>query len=54
MELVRFYSLVLQIAIALALCGEIKSCTLVMAGLAAESKSRKVMSYGKWTRELFK
>ena len=35
MELVRFYALVVKIAIALALVGQLKSCTLELLGLAA-------------------
>lgn len=54
MELVRFYSLVLWIAITLALCGELKSCTLIMMGKAAENTETGIMSYSKFSHTLNK
>ena len=50
MALVRFYSLVVQIAIALALLGELKGCTLELMGMAAAKHG--MMSYSKYTRSL--
>jgi hypothetical protein len=50
MVLVRFYVLVLRLAIALALLGELKSCTLVIMGKAAEK--HEMMSYSKYTKML--
>ena len=50
MELVRFYALVIKIALALALMGQLKSGTLALAGMAAEKHG--MMSYSKYTRML--
>jgi hypothetical protein len=50
MVFVRFYVLVLRIAVALALLGELKSCTLVMMGKAAEK--HELMSDSKYTKML--
>lgn len=52
MALVRFYSAVIWLAIALALCGQLKSCTLELMGLAAEKTERGIISYSKFTRQL--
>jgi len=52
MELVRFYSFVIRIAIALALCGQLKTCTLYMLGAAAEKTENGVISYSKFSRLL--
>jgi len=52
MELVRFYAWVIKIAIALALIGQLKSCTLTMMGLAAEKSEKGIISYSKFTRLL--
>jgi hypothetical protein len=52
MELVRFYALVIKIAIALALIGQLKTCTLIMMGLAAEKSEKGIISYSKFTRLL--
>jgi hypothetical protein len=54
MELVRFYSAIVKIAMALALAGFLKSCTLEMMGLAAESSATGVMPYSDYTRMLTK
>ena len=54
MELVRFFSWVLKIALALALLGELKSCTLTMMGLAAKSTDTGIMSYSKFSHTLTK
>lgn len=54
MELVRFYALVVKIAIALALIGQLKSCTLELLGLAAEQSGHGMISYTKFTRALTK
>ena len=50
MELVRFYAFVIKIAIALALIGELKSCTLELMHLAAEKSDNGIISYSKFTR----
>ncbi len=52
MELVRFYAWVIKVAIALALIGQLKSCTMIMMGLAAEKSQKGIMSYSKFSRAL--
>ncbi len=54
MELVRFYALVVKIAIALAIIGQLKSCTLVLLGLAAAKSDTGMISYSKFTKALTK
>jgi hypothetical protein len=54
MGLVRFYVWVVRIAVLLALCGQLKTCTLIMMGLAAEKSERGIMSYSKYTKQLTK
>jgi hypothetical protein len=52
MELVRFYSAVIWLGISLALVGQLKSCTQVMMGKAAQSTQTGIMSYSKFSRQL--
>lgn len=52
MELARFIALMVQIAIALALIGQLKSCTLELLGKSAESSRQGMISYSKFTRAL--
>ena len=52
MELVRYYSAIIKIAIALALVGSLKSCTLQLMGLAADKSAQGIMSYSNYTRTL--
>ncbi len=52
MELVRFVSFVIRLGIALALIGQLKSCTLTMMGLAAEKTEHGMISYSKFSRLL--
>lgn len=52
MELVRFYALIVKIAILLAVLGLLKSCTLELMGLAAEKTDRGMISYSKYSRLL--
>lgn len=52
MEIARFMSLVLRIGMALALIGQLKSCTLELMGLAADKTERGIMSYSRYTRLL--
>ena len=54
MGLVQFYIFVIRLGLLLALCGQLKSCTLVMMGLAVEKSKDGIMSYSKYTRELTK
>jgi hypothetical protein len=52
MHLVRFYAAVIKIAIALAMLGLLKTCTLQMLGLAAAKSEVGIMSYSRYTRLL--
>ncbi|HMN68844.1 MAG TPA: hypothetical protein PKC28_09935 [Bdellovibrionales bacterium] len=52
MELVRFYAWVIKVAILLALIGQLKACTLIMMGLAAEKSEKGIISYSRFTRLL--
>ena len=52
MEIIRFFAFVIKLAIALAFAGQIKSCTLEVLGLAAESSERGMISYSKYTKAL--
>jgi len=54
MELVRVYATLVKLAVALALIGQLKSCTLVLLGLAAEKSNHGMISYSKFTRALTK
>jgi hypothetical protein len=54
MELVRFYAAIIKIAVALALLGQLKTCTLVLMGLAATNTERGMISYSKFTHLLTK
>lgn len=47
--IIRFYSFVIRLAIFLALAGQLRSCTLVMIGKAAEKTERGMISYSKFT-----
>jgi hypothetical protein len=53
MELVRFYSSVIWLGISLALVGQLKSCTAVMMGKAAQATQGGIMSYSKFNRQLW-
>ena len=52
MYLVRFYAAVIKIAIALAMLGLLKTCTLQLMGLAAAKSEVGIMSYSRFTRLL--
>ncbi len=52
MGLIHFYSAIIRLAILLALCGQLKQCTLIMMGVAAESTTRGMISYSKFTHML--
>ena len=54
MVLVKFYSSVVWLGVALALAGQFKSCTLTMMGLAAQKTESGIISYSKFTRLLTK
>ena len=51
-SILRFYSLVIRIAIALAMLGLLKSCTIELMGLAARSGERGMISYSRYTHLL--
>jgi hypothetical protein len=53
-SLVKFYSTVVQIALILALAGQLKGCTLGMLGLAAQKTQHGIISYSKFTHELLR
>ena len=52
MELIRFFAVLVKIAIVLAIIGQLKSCTLELLGLAAEKSGRGMISYSQYTRLL--
>ena len=52
MELVRFFAFVVKLAIALALIGELKTCTLELIGKAADRSDHGMISYGQFSRLL--
>jgi hypothetical protein len=54
MELARFYIMLVKIAMALAFLGLLKSCTLDLLGLAAESSDKGMISYSQFTKLLTK
>ncbi len=51
---IQFYFFAIRLAIFLALAGQLKSCTLIMMGKAAERTERGMISYSKFTRMLTK
>jgi hypothetical protein len=52
MTLVRFLSFIVWLGIALALCGQLKSCTLTMMGWAAEKTEHGFISYSQFSHLL--
>ncbi len=52
MAVAQFVSLIVRIGFVLALAGQLKFCTLVMMGKAAEKSQKGIMSYSKYTRML--
>ncbi len=53
MEVARFISSVIKLAIALALIGQLKSCALIMLGLSAAKTETGMISYSAYNRKLF-
>ena len=53
MELARFTAFVVKLALALALAGQLKTCTLQLLGLAAARSKTGMMSYSAYTKKLF-
>ena len=52
MNLVHFYACVIRLGIALALCGQLKTCTHLIMGEAAEKTETGIISYSKFSRLL--
>ena len=52
MGIVKFISFVIRLGFLLAFAGQLKFCTLVMMGKAAEKSQHGIMSYSKYTRAL--
>lgn len=52
MGAIKFVSFVVRSGFALALIGQLKFCTLVMMGKAAEKSQKGIMSYSKYSRML--
>ncbi len=52
MGAVKFVSFVARLGFGLAMIGQLKYCTLVMMGKAAEKSQKGIMSYSKYNRML--
>ena len=52
MEIVKFVSFVVRLGLLLAICGQLKFCTLVMLGKASEKTQKGMISYSKYTKAL--
>ncbi len=52
MGAIKFVSFVVRLGLGLALIGQLKFCTLVMMGKAAEKSQKGIMSYSKYTQML--
>ena len=52
MGAVKFVSFVVRLGFGLAMIGQLKYCTLVMMGKAAEKSQKGIMSYSKYNRML--
>lgn len=52
MVVVHFFAWVIRLGLALALIGQLKSCTLVMLGMVAEKTEHGIISYSKFARQL--
>ncbi len=53
MGIVRFYGAIIWLGVLLALTGQARSCTRTMLGMAADSTERGIMSYSKFTKQLW-
>jgi hypothetical protein len=49
---VRFYAWIIKIALILTVIGQLKSCTYILLGLAAEKSEKGIVSYSKFSRRL--
>lgn len=54
MEIAKLISFIIKLGLLLALIGQLKYCTLMMMGLASEKSQHGIMSYSKYTKQLFK
>lgn len=52
MGAIKLVSFIVRIGFILAFAGQLKFCTLVMMGKAAEKSKKGIMSYSKYTRLL--
>ena len=52
MGVIKLVSFIVRIGFVLAFAGQLKFCTLVMMGKAAEKSQKGIMSYSKYTRML--
>ena len=52
MGLVRFYAAVVWLGITLAALGQLKSCTQIMMGLAADKTKTGIISYSQFSHLL--
>ena len=52
MEIAKFVSFVVRLGLLLALLGQLKFCTLMLMGKAAEKSQHGIMSYSKYTKQL--
>ena len=52
MGAVKFVSFILKFGFLMAFAGQLKFCTLVMMGKAAQKSQHGIMSYSKYTRAL--
>jgi hypothetical protein len=53
-SLLKFYVFVIRLALVLALAGQLKSCTLMMMGKAAQKTHQGFTSYSKFNRALWR
>ncbi len=54
MELAHLVSMIVRLAVALALVGMLKTCTLTLLNLAGDKTATGIMSYSAYTRMLTK
>jgi hypothetical protein len=52
--LLKFYVFVIRLALVLALAGQLKSCTQILMGKAAQKTQHGITSYSKFNRALWR
>ncbi len=52
MEIVKFVSFVVRLGLFLAICGQLKFCTLQLMGMAGDKTQKGMISYSKYTKML--